>query len=129
MSEADVAVRLKKSNVGLKIKPVADKFGSGIPDRIAKFRDSSDVWFLELKFLKRLPKVSCKVGLKKKQAGWCEDWSGWGGRCAVVVGVSEENGIAVFFGDFMDIATNGIRRQDFKIIRYDELSSELRKMM
>jgi hypothetical protein len=127
VSEELLSQHLKKNNKDMLWKNISDKYGEGTPDRAFKFRNLSDVFFAELKFIKSLPQKKKKVGLRKKQAAWLEEWQEWGGRALLIVGVGDEKAVAIFDDGFYDIATKGIDRESFNLIPYDEVSKFIRE--
>lgn len=128
MSEKDVAAKLKEKNRSILWKPISDKFGVGTPDRCGKWRkQKGGEFWAELKFIKKLPVRGCKVGLKKKQAGWLEEWKENCGNCVLIVGIESENKVALFFDGFRKISSDGLMREQFDLVAYDEVSGILRK--
>lgn len=126
MAEKDVAEKLKKYNPAILWKPVSDKFGVGTPDRACKFKSEDIMFWAELKEIKHLPKKSCKIGLKSKQAAFLAEWSDFGGNSCVIVGVRSLKKVSVLFGDFMRVYEHGMNIEDFNLIDYSKLTSLLR---
>lgn len=120
MSEAKLAAKLKEKNPQILWKAISDKFGVGTPDRCIKFKgDSNAVWWVELKFLKKTPLRSCKVGLKPKQASWLEEWSNWNGNSAVIIGFGDQKGIHIVFNDFKKLCHVGLEKSEIEIIDHN----------
>ena len=128
MSEADAASKLKQENPEFLWKPISDKFGAGTPDRCVLWRGRSEVFWIELKFIQKLPKTNCKVGLKHKQAGWLEEWKANSGRSLLIVAVGESKKVAVFKENFRSIALNGIARENYELINYSDVSRVLKEL-
>lgn len=127
MNEVGMAARLKEKNRQWLWVPTPDKFGTGIPDRILLLKGQGSVVWAELKFLRSLPKRSCKVGLRKKQAAFLGEWSREGGKSCLIVGVGDENKVAMFWDDFSRIAIEGVGREEFELIRYEDVGRLLKE--
>lgn len=129
MNEAGVAAKLKEKNPGWLWEPVADRWGSGIPDRLVMLRGVGKVAVVELKCLQSLPKRSCRVGLKGKQAGWLERWVKEGGSGALIIGVTKERKVAVVVDGFRRIASEGMKREEFDLVRYEDVGTILKSLV
>lgn len=128
MAERDVAAKLREKNPSVLWKPISDKFGVGTPDRCCKFKHQNGfVFWVEIKFIRQLPKSSCKVGLKMKQGAWLKEWQSYGGNAFLIVGVASERKIAIFNQDFPRIATQGIERSEFNMINYEDASATIKR--
>jgi hypothetical protein len=123
-NEKDASALLARKNPQFMLKQMPDKFGTGIPDRLGKKRGSCWTFVAELKFLKKLPAKSCKVGLKKKQAQWLQNWRNDGGNAFLIVCLPDC--VAVFCDRFLEIFTAGVRRDEFNCVAYDELASQIK---
>lgn len=126
MDEAGVAAKLKEKNRQFLIKSVSDKFGYGTPDRILLLKGQGSVIWAELKFLKALPKNHCKVGLKKKQGAFLAEWAEEGGNSCLIIGVASEKKVVVVTDGFRRIALEGMKREEFVMIGYEEVGQFLK---
>lgn len=126
--EKDVAAKLKAKNTDILWKATSDKYGVGTPDRAAILRGTGEVFWVELKFLRALPKKRCKVGLKPKQAAWLQEWKENGGDAFLIVGVGSDK-VSVFEDGFKSIAFDGVSREDFNLINYEQVTSVLRSRL
>ena len=128
MAEKHVAEKLKKCSPRLLWKPISDKYGVGTPDRAILVRGVGISSFGELKHLKQAPITKCKCGLKSHQARWLQEWKDNGGSCFLIIGVGKDK-VAIFANGFIDIFKNGLCREQFDLINYEEVESKLLGMM
>lgn len=130
MAEKDVAARLKEKNRDILWKPVSDKFGVGTPDRVGKFKGAAgEVFWAELKYLKELPKNSCKVGLKPKQASWLQEWQDAGGHSFLLIGIESCKKVAIFCKDFRRISHEGISREEYDLVDYEDVGKNILRIV
>ena len=129
MSEARVTEKLRKANPEWLWKPISDKFGAGTPDRCVLWRGRGKVAWGEAKCLETLPKRSCKVNLKPRQAAWLEEWQQNGGFSFLVIGFEEQNKVAMFFSDFSRIAHQGVLLEEIELIAYEDVTLKLKSLV
>ena len=128
MAEKHVARKLKDNSPHLLWEAISDKYGVGTPDRCVLARGKGLVAWIELKYLKQAPSTKCKCGLKGVQAQWLQRWQENGGTSLLIVGVGSDK-VSIFSDGFIDIYKNGIMREQFELINYEEAESKLLGLM
>lgn len=127
MLEKDAANKIKRSTVGLRWKPLSDKYGQGIPDRVFTVIGVGWVGFVELKAIGSVPARRKKVGLKGYQARWLQEHKDDGGNSFLIIAVGSDK-ILIVKENFVDVAKFGIEKKDFNLINYSEVEAELKKL-
>lgn len=128
MSEKNLANKLEKKNPNLLWKHISDKFGVGTPDRCLLSKSSSDVYWTELKFLTKLPKKKCKIGIRPKQAAWLEQWNKYGGSGFVIVGFGDSDKVCILHKDFVKVLSEGIEIGEIELIEINSVEEKIREI-